>query len=131
MPAGGGDFECALGAFLALDIGEVERGPFDTRIFGCGRERTCVPLKWLASWMSEPAAMISISGLAHAASGPHAAGQIRPSLRALAPMAAGRTPATAAIDPSSPSSPNTANPESASCGMAPIAAIRPSAIGRS
>ena len=55
--------------------------------------------------MSEDAAMISISGLAQAASGPHAAGHIRPSPRALAPMAAGRTPATGAIEPSRPSSP--------------------------
>jgi hypothetical protein len=36
--------------------------------------------------------MISTSGLAHAASGPHFAGQINPSPRALAPMAAGNTP---------------------------------------
>jgi hypothetical protein len=81
--------------------------------------------------MSEDAAMISISGLAQAASGPHATGQINPSSRALAPMAAGRTPATGAIDPSRPSSPKTANPATASWGMAPIAAIKPSAIGRS
>jgi hypothetical protein len=46
-------------------------------------------------------------------------------------MAAGSTPATAAIEPSSPSSPNTVKPAMASCGTAPIAAIRPSAIGRS
>ncbi len=75
--------------------------------------------------------MISISGLAQAASGPQAAGQIRPSPRALAPIAAGSTPATAAIEPSRPSSPSTVKPASASCGIAPIAAIRPSAIGRS
>ncbi len=41
--------------------------------------------------------MISISGLAQAASGPQVAGQIRPSPRAFAPMAAGNTPATGAI----------------------------------
>ena len=45
--------------------------------------------------------MISMSGLAQAASAPQAAGQIRPSPRALAPIAAGSTPATAAIEPSS------------------------------
>jgi hypothetical protein len=44
--------------------------------------------------MSEFAAMISISGLAHAASAPHANGQINPCWRAFAPMAAGSTPAT-------------------------------------
>ncbi len=81
--------------------------------------------------MREDAATISISGLAQAASGPQTAGQINPSPRALAPIAAGRTPATGAIEPSRPSSPKTANPDSASWGMAPIAAIRPSAIGRS
>src|SRR4051812_1808970 len=64
--------------------------------------------------------MIWISGLAHAASAPHAAGQIRPSSRELAPIAAGNTPATGAIDPSSPSSPSTVKPFNASGGIAPI-----------
>jgi hypothetical protein len=45
-------------------------------------------------WISEFAAMIWISGLAHAASAPQAAGQVRPSSRELAPIAAGSTPAT-------------------------------------
>ena len=73
VAAGGGDFERPLGAFLALDVGEIERRtPSTSRIFGCGRDSTCVPLKWLASWISEEAAMISMSGLAQAASGPHA-----------------------------------------------------------
>ena len=55
-----------------------------------GRDSTCVPLKWLAIWISELAAMIWMSGLAQAASEPQAAGQIRPSSRALAPIAAGK-----------------------------------------
>jgi hypothetical protein len=75
--------------------------------------------------------MISWSGLAQAASGPQTAGQIRPSPRALAPIAAGSTPATAEIEPSRPSSPSTVKPFVASCGMAAMAPIRPSAIGRS
>ena len=75
--------------------------------------------------------MIWISGLAQAASAPQAAGQISPSSRELAPIAAGSTPATGAIEPSRPSSPSTVKPLSASGGIAPIAAIRPSAIGRS
>ncbi len=111
MAAGGRDFERALGALLTFDVGEIGPGAAASRIFGCGRDSTCVPLKWLASWMSDEAATISMSGLAHAASGPHAAGQINPSPRALAPMAAGRTPATGAIEPSRPSSPRTANPD--------------------
>ena len=41
------------------------------------------------------------------------------------------TPATAAIEPSSPNSPSTVKPLKASGGIAPIAAISPSAIGRS
>ncbi len=90
-----------------------------------------MPLKWLAIWISEFAAMIWMSGLAQAASEPQAAGQISPSSRELAPIAAGSTPATGAIEPSSPSSPSTVKPVSASGGIAPIAAIRPSAIGRS
>ena len=40
-------------------------------------------------------------------------------------------PATGAIEPSRPSSPKTVKPDSASWGIAPIAAISPSAIGRS
>ncbi len=79
--------------------------------FGEGRDSTCVPLKWLAISISEFAAMIWMSGLAHAASAPLAAGQIRPSSRALAPIAAGNTPATGAIDPSRPSSPSTVKPD--------------------
>src|SRR5262245_14502981 len=96
--------------------------PSRSRILGCGRARTCVPLKWLASWIRDCAAMISISGLAQAASAPDAAGQINPCPRPLAPIAAGNTPATGAIDPSRPSSPRTVKLLSASCGMAPIAA---------
>ena len=48
--------------------------------------------------MSEPA---------QAASGPEADGQIRPLPSALAPIAAGSAPATAAMVPSSDSSPST------------------------
>jgi hypothetical protein len=46
-------------------------------------------------------------------------------------MAAGSTPEIGMIDPSSASSPTTAKPSSASEGMAPIAAMTPSAIGKS
>jgi len=74
---------------------------------------------------------MSMSGLAQAASGPHSAGQISPSPMPLAPIAAGSTPLTGVIRPSSASSPSTHQPESASPGSAPIAAISPTAIGRS
>ena len=50
---------------------------------------------------------------------------------ALAATAAGRAPAVGAICPSKPSSPNASQPDSASGAITPIAAIRPSAIGRS
>ena len=70
VAAGGGDLERALGALLALDVVEVEPARLRPRgSSGCGRDSTCVPRKWLASWISEAAAMISISGLAQAASG--------------------------------------------------------------
>ena len=45
---------------------------------GSGRASTCVPLKWLASWISERGARISMSLLAQAASEPQASGQISP-----------------------------------------------------
>src|SRR6195256_5018264 len=131
MYAGRGNLERALGAFLSFDVAQVEQEASASWTFGDGRDSTWVPLKWLAIWISEWAATIWISGLAHAASAPHAAGQIRPSSRELAPIAAGSTPATGAIDPSRPSSPSTVKPDSASGGIAPIAAINPSAIGRS
>ena len=106
-------------------------GPAEARKAGSGLDSTCEPLKWLASWISERGARISRSADAHAASGPQGPGQIRPLPAALAAIAAGSTPATALIVPSSASSPITAKPSSASPGMAPIAAITASAIGRS
>jgi hypothetical protein len=130
MPAGGGDLERALRALLPLDVLEVELRAVefaDLRL----RAREHLRAAEMIGELDERGGGISISGLAHAASGPQAAGQMRPSPRALAPIAAGSTPATAAIEPSSPSSPSTVKPESASAGMAPIAAIRPSAMGRS
>ena len=48
-----------------------------------------------------------VLNVAQAASGPVASGHINPLPSALAPMAAGRHPATAAIAPSRPSSPIT------------------------
>ena len=81
--------------------------PAGLRTAGRGRAITCVPLKWLASWMSERGARTSRSPDAQAASGPVSRGQISPSPRALAAMAAGSTPATAVTVPSSASSPST------------------------
>ena len=95
MPAGRGDLQRAFCAFLALDVAQIEMRRFRLVHLRCGRDSTCVPLKWLAIWISDFAAMIWISGLAQAASVPHAAGQIRPSSREFAPIAAGNTPATA------------------------------------
>src|ERR1700704_5062918 len=92
MYAGRGNLERALGAFLSFDVAQVEQEASASWTFGDGRDSTWVPLKWLAIWISEWAATIWISGLAHAASAPHAAGQIRPSSRELAPIAAGKPP---------------------------------------
>jgi hypothetical protein len=72
-----------------------------------------------------------MSAAAHAASAPHEAGQISPLPSALAPIAAGRAPATVAIEPSSDNSPSAQKPSIASRAMAPVAAISPSAMGRS
>ena len=75
MPAGRRDLERALGAFLALDVAQVEQRRLRARALSAvGRDSTCVPLKWLAIWISEFAATIWISGLAQAASAPQAAG---------------------------------------------------------
>jgi hypothetical protein len=62
---GGGDLERALGALLALDVEKVgHRGVRLRAPWGCGRD-SWLPLKWLASAISEPAAMISISEFRH------------------------------------------------------------------
>jgi hypothetical protein len=45
VATGRSDFESALGAFLAFDIARSSSGPLASRIFGCGRDKTCVPLK--------------------------------------------------------------------------------------
>ena len=82
-------------------------GPAGAATAGCGRAITWLPLKWLASWISERGASTSMSPAAQAASGPVAAGQIKPRPRPLAAIAAGSTPATAVIEPSSASSPST------------------------
>ena len=72
-----------------------------------------------------------MSAAAQAASAPHEDGQISPLPRALAPMAAGSTPATVAIVPSRDNSPSTQKLSIASRAIAPVAAISPSATGRS
>lgn len=82
-------------------------GPWAAAIAGSGRAMTWLPLKWLASWMSERGASTSRSPPAQAASGPQGAGQISPRPRAPAAIAAGSAPFTAVIVPSRASSPST------------------------
>ena len=74
MAAGGGDLERALGALLALDVPAGRAGRRrPARSAGSGRAITCVPLKWLASWISERGARISMS--------PRRPGGLRPARR--------------------------------------------------
>ncbi len=68
---------------------------------------------------------------AQAASGPLTSGQIRPSPMPCTATAAGSTPATGAMRPSSDNSPIAAQPVRASGGRTPMAARMQSAIGRS
>ncbi len=75
--------------------------------------------------------MMSSSSPAQAASGPDSAAQMMPRSREAAAIAAGSTPAVGVSRPSSASSPSTRCRLDASEGIAPIAAISPSAIGRS
>ena len=97
---------------------------------GWGAPSTWTPRKWLIRAISERGARIAVSP-AQAASGPLASGQIRPSSMPWAAIAAGSTPATGAMRPSSDSSPMAAQPFSASGGITPMAASTPRAIGRS
>ena len=70
-----------------------------------GRASVCSPLKWLTSESRCGGASTVMSASAHAASDPHAPGQISPLPMALAPMAAGKAPGTARMEASSASSP--------------------------
>ena len=98
-----------LALWLPLMFARSSCGPFAGRpTWAGGRDSTCVPLKWLASWISELDAMISISGawptpllarMRRDTSSPRCA-HWRPS-----PPSA--TPATGAIEPTRPSSPST------------------------
>ncbi len=94
---------------------------------GCGRDSsTCVPLKWLASWMSEDGDDLHVGarpGGFRSAFGRH----IRPSPRVLAPMAAGSTPLPRRSIRRDRVRPAPCKPARASCGMALIPAISPSA----
>ena len=97
---------------------------------GEGWPITCVLRKWLTRLISERGARMAASP-AHAASGPQASGQIRPSPIALAATAAGSAPATGMIRPSSDSSPTAHQPFRLSGGMTPMAPMMASAMGRS
>ena len=99
--------------------------------FGWGRDSTCVPLKWLAIWISECAAMIWMSGLAQAASEPQAAGQIRPSSRDIGADRRRQNARDRRDRSVEAEFAEHGEAGSASGGIAPIAAISPSAIGRS
>src|SRR5207247_3332468 len=81
-----------------------------TAASGWRRDRKSTRLNSSHEWISyavfclkKKNSMISLAGLAQAASGPQAAGQMIPSPRAFAQIADGSTHATAAIEPSSQS----------------------------
>ena len=97
---------------------------------GLGGLITCEPRKWLTTAINDRGARIWAPP-AQAASGPLASGQIRPRPMAPAATAAGSTPATGAMRPSSDSSPIAAQPFRASAGSTPMAAMMQSAMGRS
>ena len=131
MTSGGGDLERTFGRLLSLDVLEVGH----RRVAGIGRRLR--PPQGLQSLevVDELKQILrredGMSAAAQAASAPHEEGQISPLPRALAPMAAGSTPATVAIDPSRDNSPSTQKLSIASRVIAPVAAISPSATGRS
>jgi hypothetical protein len=129
--ATGGDFERALGALLALDVLEIDQraaGLADLRVWA--RQYLCAAE--MIGELDERRGRDDLHFRARPGGfGAAGAGADEAFAAALAPIAAGSTPATAAIEPSSPSSPKTVKPATASGGMAPIAAISPSAIGSS
>ena len=99
-------------------------------IKGSGEPMTWVPLKWLMSCNRFSGANTS-SPSTQAASPPQAEGQIKPSSPAWAWIAAGRTPETGAMAPSSANSPRTVNWAISSAGRTSMLTRRPKAMGRS
>ncbi len=57
----GCDLQRALGAFLALMSARSGRTTPPVAMRGSGRPRICTPLKWFASWISESGASTSMS----------------------------------------------------------------------
>ena len=111
MAAGRGDLERALGALLSLDVAQVRRRPRRAaRSPGSGRDEHLRALEMVGELDQRARREDLDVAPAQAASGPQAAGQISPWPRALAATAAGSTPATAVIEPSSASSPSTVKP---------------------
>lgn len=132
MAAGRRDFQRALGALLSLDVAQVELRLAELMHFRLRARQHLRALEVIGD-LDQRFRRDDLD----VGTGPccfrTAGGGADQSFiaRVLAPIAAGNTPATGAIDPSSPSSRSTVKPLSASGGIAPIAAISPSAIGRS
>jgi len=107
MPPRRGNFERALGGLLAFDVFQVRHRRIDGVRGGLRPAHALQPLEVIDEHEQVDGARIAISPDAYAASAPQAAGQIKPLPSASAPIAAGRAPATVAIEPSSASSPST------------------------
>ena len=131
MPAGGRHFERAFGAFLAFDVGKVGEpadGFQDLRL----RPRQHLRALEVVGELDQRGRGDDLDVGARSRRLGSAFGRADQAFATRIGADRRRQHARhRAIEPSRPSSPKTAKPDSASCGMAPIAAIRPSAIGRS
>ena len=132
MTTGGGHLECALGGFLALDVGKVEERAFGFEDFGLRprqhlravevigeldqrgcRDNLDIPARPTGFRSANRRADQTLAaGIGAVGGGQHAGNRGNRTVEA--EFAQDRT-----------------KPDKASCGMAPMAAIRPSAIGRS
>src|SRR6266704_4915335 len=120
MSAGGGDLERALGAFLSLDVAQIEQRRFalmDLRL----RARQHLGALEMVGDLDQRIGGDDLKVRARP-------GRFRSALRRtdqafvarIGADLSGSTPATGEIDPSGPSSPSTVKPFNASGGIAPI-----------
>ena len=133
VAAGRGDFERALGAFLALDVGEIEaRRRAISRIFGCGRDKHLRAFEVVGE-LDQRACGDDLDLRAGPGRFRSARGRADQALAAGIGADGGRQHAGDRRDRAVEAE-LAQNREAATAhhaGMAPIAAIRPSAIGRS
>src|SRR5690348_1162763 len=129
MSAGGCDLERTLGALLPFDVAKIKSATLGFTNPGLRARQNLSSLEMICDLNERTGGDDLDVGARPGCLRAAGCGADQPFIARIRTDRSGQNPATAAIDPSRPSSPSTVNPDNASEGIAPIAAIRPSAIG--